>query len=256
MRQLKLLLLFVTSGLLACAVEYTHEVRVSLSKIRKEAVRDGLPCLEGHTGGAPGRYGAYMVYFPRIYGNATRQDIELMLKDSNPVIRLIGARIALNYGPINFDVSRLSGDTARLWVGPFRHSKENFRQMTVAEVLLEMRNDPLFELRFDYGESVQVDYIKPIGAQESTKLILGKLPEYPFEMAAAAIAGDVTARIVFKKDSVEPEIRIVKSRHREFDEATTWALSKWRINPGTPPVANSADTLEFECRIKFTLDDE
>ena len=92
----------------------------------------------------------------------------------------------------------LETDSTPLWVGPFPREKDEFKEMTVQEVLTEMQNDPLFQLRVDYGESVHLDYVKIDAENDGSKVIVGRLPEYPAEMARERVAGDVTAKVIFK----------------------------------------------------------
>jgi TonB family protein len=255
MKVLKLSLLYLVSGLMVLAVDYSRPIRGALAEIRKDVSPNGLPQLRGHSPGYPGSYGAFILYFPKIYGNATRADVELMLKDVNPVIRLIGARIAMNYGMPYSLYMGLEQDTSRLWVGPFLHAAERFREMTVAEVYAEMRHDPLFQLRAHEEGSVHLDFLNETGKQVRSTIVLGSLPDYPAELANAGITGTVLVRITFVTDSAKPKIEILKSSQPEFNEATIWAISKWELKAASPSIEASAPRA-FECRISFKLADD
>ena len=232
------------------------QIRDALNEIRKDVAKDGLPLLQGYSDGYPGHYGAFILNYPKVYGNASNQDIELMLKDANPSVRLVGAMVTINRG---FDPSLfvdLSKDSTPLWVGPFHHASGSFRRMTVSEVLQEMRHDPLFQLRHDLGQSVHLDYIKEKRAGVGAQIVLGKLPDYPFDMARAGIAGDVVARVIFKKDSARPVVQILKSTHHEFEEPTVWSLSNWELKAVSPKETSSSIDTEFECHFVFTIPDD
>jgi len=241
------------SGVPSFAADYSARIRPAISDIRKDISRDGMPRLQGHSFGYPGHSGAYPLNFPTIYGNATMRDIELMLKDSNPVVRLVAAMVVINRGLDPNLLSDLAHDSAFLLVGPFPLTKEDFRRMKVSEVLSEMEDDPRFQLRMNFGESVRMDYIVEKRGQGGSKVVVAGLPGYPFEMARAGIVGEVTANVIFESPPTKPLVRILKSTHREFEEATMRALSKWELRKTLPESSTSPEIAEFECRMVFSL---
>jgi hypothetical protein len=191
--------------------------------------------------------------YPVINGTATREDVSLMLKDTNPVVRLLGARLALNRSIESDALGALSHDDTLVWVGPLYHGGEKFRRMKVSEIMVELRNDPLFELRSEPDCSVHLESVKEVTASDGTAFVFGRLPEYPMEMAGARLDGQVTATIKFSGDSKQAEVKVTKSSQREFEEPTIWALSKWELY-STTGVLDRRDRV-FECHLVFRCDE-
>jgi hypothetical protein len=248
-------LFLLASGVLAKGSEFSRPIRKPLEEIRHNISRDGLPCLEGRIHGYPGGSGAYFLNFPRIQALANRHDIEAMLRDSNPVIRLVGAKIAIGTGVDNSAVRALSTDSSEVWVGPLYDGGDQFRRMKVSEVMIEIRNDPLFELRSESGASVHVDSIVGLADQNGATVILGKLPEYPYEMARAGVTGDITVRLEFKSNSKRPMIHVLRASQRELEGPTIWALSKWELTTNLPQRESITKAKEFECHLVFSYEE-
>lgn len=251
MREIRTILALLLPSVLAGAAEYSRPIRDALNAIRQERSEDGLARLEGHTPGYPGRYGAYILHFRKIYGNATRQDIENMLKDPSPAIRLAGAAVALNLEAYIPALNNLSQDSAKLLVGPLARGGERFRTMTVAAVMAEMRHDPRFLLRTDFGATVRMDYIKEVTGAGGCRVVVGQPPAYPVDMAHAAINGEVTARLRFTKGRTDPLVQVLHSSHVEFADAVSWALARWKLHDASAQAAVAPESEEFECRVIF-----
>jgi len=194
-----------------------------------------------------------MRYHPIINGVATQSDVILMLRDSSPVVRLLGARLALDRNIRNDDFSALSHDDALVTVGPLYRGGQMFKCMKVSEVMVELRNDPLFELRMQPGCVVRIEAVMELSASDGTVFAFGRLPEYPPDLARAGLDGEVTAILRFSGTSRQPLVSVSKSSQREFEEPTIWALSKWELLS----VAKDIELKErvFECHVVFRCEE-
>ncbi len=57
-------------------------------------------------------------------------------------------------------------------------------------------------------------------------------PAYPHAAKSAGIEGSVTVAFVVDEKGYVTDARVVESTHREFEEPTLRAVSKWRFEPG------------------------
>lgn len=125
--------------------------------------------------------------------------------------------------------------------------------MTVSEALLEIRNDPMFQLR-PYPEAlVTVGSIRLITGQGDSCLVVTVLPTYPSELAMAGVNGEVTAEVSFRPGNVRPEVKIVNSSLSEFEAATSWALSRWELRGVASEADGARVDRRYECRIEFKV---
>ncbi len=57
-------------------------------------------------------------------------------------------------------------------------------------------------------------------------------PQYPFEMRNAGIEGEVAVEFIVDMNGNVRNPFVVRSTHREFEDAALQAISKWRFRPG------------------------
>lgn len=57
-------------------------------------------------------------------------------------------------------------------------------------------------------------------------------PQYPFEMRNAGIEGEVAVEFIVDTNGNVRNPFVVRSTHREFEDAALQAISKWRFRPG------------------------
>lgn len=57
-------------------------------------------------------------------------------------------------------------------------------------------------------------------------------PEYPFEAKRTGLNGEVLVTFVVGADGAVRDARVVRSDHREFENAALRAVMKWRFEPG------------------------
>lgn len=57
-------------------------------------------------------------------------------------------------------------------------------------------------------------------------------PQYPFEMRNASIEGEVAVEFIVDMNGNVRNPFVVRSTHREFEDAALQAISKWRFRPG------------------------
>ncbi len=231
------------------AAVYSREIRSALDAVGNEHMPDGKPLLEGYVLGYPGRIGEFFRRYPLLCGVATRGDVDQMIADKNPLVRLVGAKIDLSRGGRDF--SQLKHDTAVVWVGPLLDRGKAFREMTVGEIVREMEYDPLFLQRWDTGSRVTVELLSPSGAQVSP-LILGEPPTLPYELSRLGLNGDVIASVDFTKGT-DPRVVILRASNDQFKEPCIRALSKWRIVRDAGKVDGQ---ITIKVRIAFSDDDE
>ena len=58
-------------------------------------------------------------------------------------------------------------------------------------------------------------------------------PIYPHAMKAAGIAGEVVVQFTVDESGAVLNPRVIRSSHRDFEEPTLRAVSRWRFEPGT-----------------------
>jgi len=57
-------------------------------------------------------------------------------------------------------------------------------------------------------------------------------PQYPFEMKRAGITGEVTIEYIVDSNGNVNQVQVIKSTQREFENAVTQAVLKWKFKPG------------------------
>jgi len=57
-------------------------------------------------------------------------------------------------------------------------------------------------------------------------------PQYPFEMRNAGIEGEVAVEFIVDMNGNVRNPFVIRSTHREFEDAALQAISKWRFRPG------------------------
>jgi protein TonB len=57
-------------------------------------------------------------------------------------------------------------------------------------------------------------------------------PQYPFEMRNAHIEGEVAVEFIVDMNGNVRNPFVIRSTHREFEDAALQAISKWRFHPG------------------------
>ncbi len=231
---------------------YSRDIRGPIQELRR-AVSNGLPCLAGHTPGYPGHWGAYINNYAKIRAAATYADIEAMLRDPHPVVRLVGAKIVLDRG-LGLSLTALANDGTKLIVGPIPGSRPEFKEMTVSEVLIELKNDPLFELRPFPDALVTIDSIKEITHNGGSQFVIAVMPVYPMQMARAGLSGDVVAELLFNPGAEKPEVRILRSSQREFEEPVVWALARWTLKMVASVEQGSPSVSRYECHVQFRME--
>jgi len=60
-----------------------------------------------------------------------------------------------------------------------------------------------------------------------------KAPVYPHSMKVAGTSGTVWVEFMVDETGRVHDVRVIKSEHPDFDEATILAVSEWRFEPGT-----------------------
>jgi TonB family protein len=234
--------------------EYSERVKFAIEQLRTSKNAAGVPKLDGCASGAGSRHGAFYLLYPYFFSQATREDVALMLKDSNPLVRILGARRILNPflrpQPLE-SIDFLAKDTVKVEVGPLYESREHYQIMTVAEVVEKMKKDPEFLFKRYNGETVQLGYILEAQPLRSLRAIDLPLPAFPPDELQAGIGGNVTLRFVVKDDCSIADVSVIQSSLREFEGAAKEAVSHWRFSRADEDTEKKHPPAVLECQFVF-----
>ncbi|MEZ5413847.1 MAG: hypothetical protein R3F03_05975 [Opitutaceae bacterium] len=134
---------------------YSTAITHVLAQLREEKTEDGLPFVKGIAIGYGGSHGAFYFLVPYLQSRATIEDLQLMLADTSPVVRIAAAKI-LRQGrilrPPVLSIVRLHEDSALVAVEHLRPAGVR-QKLTVAQVVKLIEADPmLLEEPFDPEE--------------------------------------------------------------------------------------------------------
>lgn len=255
MKHFGLMLLLALS---ARAAEYSDGVKFALEQLRTSRNSDSVPVLGGYSSSYGGAHGTFYLLWPYFMARATPEDVALMLKDSNPLVRILGARRVLEpfLRPLPVEaLDSLAQDKEEIRAGPIPGSKSGFETMTVSAVIEKMKRDPKFLFQPCYGERVQLDGIRELHSLQNFQPIEVPLPAYPSEMARAGIAGEIILRFVVNADGSTGETSIMRSSHQEFEPAAKEAVSRWRFSRLSQGDVRTETPAVLECRLVFEIKD-
>lgn len=150
--------LFFTSLASASERAYSPKIIHVLAQLREERTLDGLPLVRGIAIGYGGSHGAFYFLVPYIESHASTEDLQLMLADKSPIVRIAAAKI-LRRGSILrqpiLSIRWLHSDGELVAVEHLRPDGKR-QKLTVAQLVKLIEADPrLFEEDFDAEEEAE-----------------------------------------------------------------------------------------------------
>ena len=102
-----------------------------------------LPAVGGPAMGMTNQDHEFYLLYPYVHNLANGEDLKEMLRDPNPVVRVMGAKCILNNDDpdLRKKVTALQADQAAVYVAPFGCT---IYKSTVGEVIAALREDPDF----------------------------------------------------------------------------------------------------------------
>lgn len=106
-------------------------------------LREELPAVGGPAMGVTSQDHEFYLLYPYVHNVATSEDLKEMLRDPNPVVRIMGAKCLVNNDDpeLRETVTALQADKAAVYVAPYGCT---IYKSTVAEVIAALRADPNF----------------------------------------------------------------------------------------------------------------
>ena len=147
---MKRIILFFLVTALPCLAAYDKKLVHVLEQLRTctFAFDEELPMVGRAAVGEAGSPHEFYLLLPYVLQVASDDDLRAMVRDSSPVVRIMGAACILKKEDKSLagELDRLSKDSARIYVAPFGCS---FLKQSVAETVAEMMKHPHY---FDGAE--------------------------------------------------------------------------------------------------------
>jgi len=81
------------------------------------------------------------------------------------------------------------------------------------------------------------------------------MPEHPWELVRAGIAGSVDIRIAVEANGRVKSVAIIGSSMKEFEAPTLAAVQSWRFLVFRPPGKSEEEVATLACKIQFAFDE-
>ncbi|MBI5423648.1 MAG: hypothetical protein HZA32_06135 [Opitutae bacterium] len=142
---MRTILLFLILSLAAQAGEYSRHIKFVVEQLRQmEDLDRKLPFVGGAAVGYAGEPGTFFLLYPFFEHRASPEDVQAMLCDKNPAVRLMGAKLVLHserFGDLTKQVDVLLKDESIVILAEWGCVIE---RVPVAEVVKRMKADAHF----------------------------------------------------------------------------------------------------------------